>query len=500
MIKAINISGGYGNIVVKNVSLEVKKGEFLGILGPNGSGKSTLLKMLCGILEPMEGSILIDGKNIRDYSRKQLAKKMTMLPQLQRNNFSTTVREAISIGRYPHQSGFFSSWTDEDEKAVENAMIQTDVKKYEYVPMDFLSGGERQRVFIAQALAQCADLLILDEPTNHLDINHQKNLLDLIWKKVKQSSLTVISVFHDMNLASLYCDRLLLMEDGQVKEFGEPHEVLINNKIFDVYNARISTHAHPEQPKPQMTILPDIDQNETNVTVTLDQMKIKQNYIECTVKKPLKVLSSAVHNAGLGWYQTFINRTVEPTYNINNVKEEYVQFLFDEGYSPTNTVGMMTAVNIQDVVMKQYAATFGNIVIVVTAGIGNAIDVSQAYDRNLMPQINTINTWVFINGKLSDEAFVQLMMTSTEAKTKALQTEQVIDHFTNSIATGTPTDSLLIAATQQGKFFQYGGPITEVGKIVAKGVFEATVEAIRKYRKEGDLYERKEVEAIHKNR
>lgn len=485
MIKVQNISGGYGEAqVIKNVSLEVEKGEFIGILGPNGCGKSTLLKMLCGILEPKEGAIIIDDKNIQDYSRKALAKKMTLLPQLQGNNFSTTVRDAISIGRYPHQTGFFSSWSEEDEQAVENAMAQTDVKKYEYEQMDFLSGGERQRVFIAQALAQCADLLILDEPTNHLDIAHQKNILDLIWNKVKQTSLTVISVFHDINLASLYCDRLLLMENGQVKEFGEPHEVLINNKIYEVYNARISTQAHPEQPKPQMTILPDI-YTKGEATISVDQIKIKEHYIECTVKKPLKVLSSAVHNAGLGWYQSFINRTVEPTYNINNVKEEYVQFLLKEGYSPTNTVGMMTAVDVHNAVIKQYDATFGNVIIVVTAGIGNAIDVSQAFERNFLQQVNTINTWVLIDGKLSDEAFVQLMMTSTEAKTKALQIEKVMDYYTNTIATGTPTDSLLIAATQDGQQMQYGGPITEVGKVVAKGVYEATIEAIQKYRKEG---------------
>lgn len=485
MITVKNISGGYDTIVVKNVSLEVKKGEFVGILGPNGCGKSTFLKMICGILQPKEGSVIIDGKNIRDYSKKELAKKMTMLPQLQSFQFSTTVKDAVSIGRYPHQSRFFSSWTEEDEQMVVNAMVQTGVKKYEHAQMDTLSGGERQRVFIAQALAQCADLLILDEPTNHLDITHQKNILDLVWKKVKQSNLTVISVFHDINLASLYCDRLLLMENGQVKELGEPHEVLISSKIYDVYNARVSTQAHPEQPKPQMTILPDIEQNDDTESITVEQIHINKHYIECTVKKPLKVLSSAVHNAGLGWYQTFINRTVEPTYNINNVKEEFVQFLIHEGFSPTNTVGMMTAVDVQNAVIKEYHAAFGKIIIVVTAGIGNAIDVSKAFERNLNHSINTINTWVFIDGKLSDEAFVQLMMTSTEAKTKALQTEHVIDRITNTIATGTPTDSLLIAATQKGDYMQYGGPITEVGKIVAKGVFEATVEAIQKFRKEG---------------
>lgn len=485
MIQVKNISGGYGDsLIVKDVSFEVKKGEFIGILGPNGCGKSTLLKIISGIIPKKSGTVILDGKNIEEYSSKALAKKMAMLPQLQENQFSTTVREAVSIGRFPHQKGFFSSWSQEDEQAVEEAMIQTGVEKYEDAHMEFLSGGERQRVYIAQSLAQCSELLILDEPTNHLDILHQKNILDLLWKKVRESSLTVISVFHDINLASLYCDRLLLLEKGEVKEYGEPHEVIIHHKIHDVYQARISTQAHPEQPKPQMTILPDIHAN-VGESITAEQIQVNNEYIEYTAEKPLKVLSSAVHNAGFGWYQSFINRTVEPTYNINNVKVEYIQYLLDKGFSPTNTVGMMTAIESNQVVIKQYTATFGKVIIVVTAGIGNAIDVSRPYEREFLPIVNTINTWVLINGKLSNEAFVQLMMTATEAKAKALQHEQVVDKFTNTIATGTPTDSLLVAATQQGELMQYGGPITEVGKVVAKGVFEATVEGIKKHREEG---------------
>ncbi|MFP3917564.1 adenosylcobinamide amidohydrolase [Lysinibacillus telephonicus] len=484
MLKANNISGGYDTTpILKNISFSVSKGKFLGILGPNGCGKSTLLKIISGLLKPTSGNVLIDEVDINKYTSRQLAQKMTVLPQLHTAAFSSTVRETVSIGRYPHQSGFFSSWSNEDEHSVMKAMEQTAVKKFEHTFIEYLSGGEKQRVFIAQALAQSSDLLLLDEPTNHLDIAHQKQILDMIRKEVTDNGLTVVSVFHDINLASLYCDELLLMEKGTVRAFGEPHEVLIEHQIKDVYEARISLQAHPEQPKPQMTILPDVKKEASEKKVLRDHIKIKEEYVELKLNFPLRVLSSAVHNAGLGWYSNFINRTVKADYNIDKVKEEFLQYLLDEGFSPTNTVGMMTAVDTKNAVIKQYNASFGDVFVIVTAGIGNAIDVSQAYKHEDSLHIGTINTWVVINGKLSDEAFVQAMMTATEAKTKALQQEKVYDFRSNSIATSTPTDSLLVAATQQGPLMQYGGPITDVGKVIGRGVFEATKEAIQIYRK-----------------
>lgn len=487
MLKVQNISGGYSSTpILSNISFEVEKGKMLGILGPNGCGKSTLLKVISGIMKPSTGTVYVDGKEIKDYSPKQLAKKMTVLPQLHATAFSNTVRDTVSLGRYPHQSGFFSSWKTEDEKAVVNAMEQTGVRKFEKAQLEYLSGGEQQRVFIAQALAQCSSLLLLDEPTNHLDIAHQKQILDMIRKEVTDHDLTVVSVFHDINLASLYCDEILLMEDGKVRAKGVPHEVLSDDQIMDVYQARISMQAHPEQPKPQMTILPDLNELAKEKVITVENIKITDEYVECKSAFPLRVLSSAVHNAGLGWYSNFINRTVQQDYNIYQVKEEFLQYLIEEGFSPTNTVGMMTAVHTKNAIVKQYEAPFGSVIVMVTAGIGNAIDVSRSYDRDNKNHVGTINTWVIINGKLSDEAFVQGMMTATEAKTKALHHEKVYDTISNTMATGTPTDSLLIAATQHGEYMQYGGPITEVGKVIGRGVFEATVEAIQIYRK-GEL-------------
>ena len=188
MLKVEHITGGYGHEpVVKDVSFDVGKGNVLGVLGPNGSGKSTLLKLISGIIEPTAGNVFINERLMTSYSTKDLAKKMAVLPQLHANAFSNSVYDTVSLGRYPHQKGFFSTWSTEDEQAVETAMKQTGVLQYRETMMEFLSGGEQQRVFIAQALAQCSQVLLLDEPTNHLDISHQKQLLDMIRKEATES-------------------------------------------------------------------------------------------------------------------------------------------------------------------------------------------------------------------------------------------------------------------------------------------------------------------------
>lgn len=483
MIVVEHLSGGYEDIpIVKDISFTVEKGKILGILGPNGSGKSTLLKVMSGILPATAGTISIDGQNILSYNARALAKKMAVLPQLHANAFSNSVREAISLGRYPHQTGFFSSWSTQDEQAVQHAMLQTGVKRYEHTPMEFLSGGEQQRVFVAQALAQAAEILLLDEPTNHLDIAHQRQILDMVRKEALECGLTVVMVLHDMNLASLYCDELLLMESGQVRAMGVPHEVLIASQIEDVYQARVTTYAHPEIPKPQITMMPAAINYQQRAVITKEHFTITEQYIKLQAELPLKTVSSAVHNPGIGWHNCLLNRSVPGDYVISDVKSEVSDFLKRENFSPTNTVVMLTAVPTALVAINEFSAPFGSIIVAVTAGVGNAVDVSRVHERQDEPYIGTINTWVIINGCLSEEAFFQALMTATEAKTKALQSENIRDERSGTIATGTATDSLLIAATQKGEEMLYGGPITEVGKMIAKGVYETTVQAIRNYK------------------
>ena len=482
MLTVNNLTGGYSDKpIIKNMTFHVEKGKILGILGPNGSGKSTLLKMISGIIRPTSGQVMIDNQPIESYDVKELAKKMAVLPQLHASTFSNSVYDAVSLGRYPHQSGFFSTWSKHDEQMVQQAMEATGVARYQQHSLQLLSGGEQQRVFIAQALAQDAELLLLDEPTNHLDIAHQKQILDMIRLQVEQNNLTVVSIFHDINLASLYCDELLLLENGEVRAFGMPHEVVLQEQIEQVYQARVSTYPHPELPKPQITMLPTNEIERDLAQICLEDFHITKDYILYSSKSPLKVISSAVHNAGIGWYENFLNRSIAPDYRIEQLKEETTEFLLEHQFSPTNSVVMLTAVETDCVEIQRFIAGELEIFVMATAGVGNAVDVTKTHLRKENPYIGTINTWIFINGKLTDEAFIQAMITATEAKTKALADQQVVDPFTGTIATSTATDSLLIAATQHGKNMTYAGPITEVGKLIGRGVFETTVQAIKKY-------------------
>ena len=484
MLKIEGLSGGYDNkTIVKNVSLEVEKGEMLGILGPNGSGKSTLLKLMSGILPIESGDVFIDGKSLKSYTSKELAKKMAVLPQLHSHAFSHTVKDTVSLGRYPHQSRWFSSWSKEDEAAVVEAMRLTAIEKYEQHQLDLLSGGEQQRVFVSQALAQQAPILLLDEPTNHLDIAHQKQLLDTIKTQAVNRGITVISIFHDINLAAIYCDRLLLMEQGEIKAIGEPNKVVTKSQIESVYKARVSTNPHPEQPKPQITILPDVNEKKEEKLISKANLTVSEDLVVFQSDNQLKTWSSAVINAGSGWYRNFVNRRVDASYSCDNVQQEMLEYLNDRGFAEADTVGMMTAVRTTDAVIKEYDTPFGSLVIMVTAGVGNAVDVTRAHEVEILPAIGTINTWIIINGELSEEAFIQSVITATEAKTKALASEEIKDSRTETIATGTSTDSVLVAATQQGKHIPYAGPITEVGKKIGLGVYECTVEAIQVYKK-----------------
>lgn len=484
MLRVNQLSGGYdGKEIVKNVSFNVEKGEVLGILGPNGSGKSTLLKLISGILTPTSGSVAIDGKPSTAFSAKAFARQVAVLPQLHAHAFSHSVRETVELGRYPHQSGLFSSWSTEDEHAVKVAMDSTAITRYEKQSIELLSGGEQQRVFVAQAIAQEAPILLLDEPTNHLDIAHQQQLLDMIQKEAVEKGLTVLSVFHDINLASLYCDRLLLMDDGAVAHIGYPQDVVSEQAIDKVYHASVKTQAHPERPKPQITLMP------TDVTRESDRIVMKEDFIVTDkqvvlhTEKPLKTVSSAVHNAGIGWYKSFVNRRVDKDYHVEDVQAEMADYLKDNDFSLSETVGMMTAAFTETVEIETFEAPFGSVLIAVTAGLGNAVDVAEVSKRSDDFTVGTVNTWVIVNGYLREEAFIQAMVTATEAKVKAFQTEQVKDVISDTIATGTSTDSILVAATQKGEELPYAGPITPLGKRIAEGVYTCTVRAIQTYKK-----------------
>ena len=281
--------GGYGNeTVLSDISLNIQKGELFGVLGPNGSGKTTLLKMISGVLPFQQGTILLKGQPLQAYSPKQLAKVIAVLSQHTHEAFSYTVRETVSLGRYAHQKGLFKEWSHRDEEMVQKVMNWTGINTFQDHPIQLLSGGERQRVFLAQALAQEPEILLLDEPTNHLDLSYQKELLDLLKRWTREQGLTVVSIFHDLNLAGLYCDRLLLLEKGQMIRYDSPNEVLIQDTIQAVYKTKVLKHPHPKVPAPQMALVPEIDSFE------MEEEKVTK---ECLVVQDEVVVLTLTHSS-----------------------------------------------------------------------------------------------------------------------------------------------------------------------------------------------------------
>lgn len=484
MLSVQHVSGGYsGEAVVKDVSFEVKKGELFGILGPNGSGKTTLLKMLSGILPIQQGEIYIGGNRLKSYSPKQLAQKVAVLSQHSTGAFSYTVKETVSLGRYAHQKGLFQTWSQADETVVQRVMKQIGVSSFQDKNIQELSGGEKQRVFLAQALAQEPEILLLDEPTNHLDLSYQKELLDLLKQWTTQNGLTVISIFHDLNLAGLYCDRLLLLEKGIIKINHIPNEVLREETIRAVYKTNIQKHPHPKIAAPQMVLLPEMNRTVPSIEINESMLHQSAEFICLKSPIPLRTMSSGVIGAGTGWQHTFVNRHVHKDYDCSNHRAEMAAFLLTNGFEPSETVGMMTAVILEDVVYDLYKADGFSVFAVVTAGVGNAVDASKSELHTLGMVPGTINTWIFVNGELSEEAFIQSIMTATEVKVKAVNELKVIDQVTGTMATGTSTDSILIAATQTGRELDYAGTITPLGKLISKAVYQCTIEAIQKSRK-----------------
>lgn len=240
--------------VLKDVSFEVDKGDFIGIIGPNGSGKTTLLKVIDGILTPREGEIWINGALTQTLKRENLAKIIAVVPQESLMIFPFTVHEIVLMGRAPH----LGKWRFEGEtdfRIAHHAMEMTDTLSLMNRGMNALSGGERQRVLIARALAQQPQIMLLDEPTAFLDIKHQVDFFDLIKTLNKNQALTVIAVTHDINLASLYCDRIILLHNGNIHCMGSPEEVISESSIKDVYETNVAVDRNPVTGKPRVTPL-----------------------------------------------------------------------------------------------------------------------------------------------------------------------------------------------------------------------------------------------------
>jgi iron complex transport system ATP-binding protein len=256
LFKAEHVSGGYHEeTIVHDVSFEIARGDFLGIIGPNGSGKSTLLRLLTRVLPLERGDVELNGEKISRMSVRELAKKVAFVPQDTFIHFPFRVEEIVLMGRIPHLKRLQFE-TQKDFLIAENAMTLTDVLPLRRKEIDELSAGERQRVIIAKALTQEPVLLFLDEPTSHLDIGHQVRVLDLLKRLNREKQLTVVIVLHDLNLASEYCDRILLLNEGRVFKEGRPEEVLTYANIEAVYKTVVVVNKNPISSKPYVLLVP----------------------------------------------------------------------------------------------------------------------------------------------------------------------------------------------------------------------------------------------------
>ena len=255
LLDVSNLSGGYGSkMVIKDVSFDVEKGQFLGIIGPNGSGKSTLLRLMSRALPPQKGKITFEDIDITKIQLKEFCRKVAFVPQDTLINFSFSVWEIVLMGRVPHLKRLQFE-TKKDFEIAEKALLLTSSSELKERDINQLSAGERQRVIIAKALAQEPALLFLDEPTSHLDIGYQIQILDLLKTLNRNKGLTIIMVLHDLNLASEYCDKLILLNKGKIFKAGTPREVLTYQSIEAVYKTVVVVNENPISSKPYVLLI-----------------------------------------------------------------------------------------------------------------------------------------------------------------------------------------------------------------------------------------------------
>lgn len=224
--------------VLEDICLEINGGQFIGVLGPNGSGKTTLLNNINRWLKPQKGMIFIEGQNIENMSTKILAQNVATVPQETSLDLGFTVEEIVMMGRNPYLR-IFERESSEDLAVVESSMKSVGIWELKDRLIGELSGGEKQRVLIARALAQQPKVLLLDEPISHLDINYKWEILELLRKLSRNLEIIVIAALHDINLASIFCDKLVLLKNGKIFKVGSPHEVLTEENLKEVFNVNL---------------------------------------------------------------------------------------------------------------------------------------------------------------------------------------------------------------------------------------------------------------------
>lgn len=241
-------------LIVNGVSLGIKEGEFVGLVGPNGCGKSTLLKSIYKVYKPDSGAAYIDGKNIAEMSSRDTALEMSVMQQENNVEFDMSVYDMVMLGRFAHQKMFGGYDKIKERQIVLDYIKEVGLEGYEDRSFLSLSGGEKQRTLVARALVQKAELIILDEPTNHLDIGYQYQIMNIL----KRQKLTVFSSIHDLNVASCYCDRIILLKKGKIVDVGTPEEVFVPYKIRQLFGIDTQITVNKVTGKPNIIFIPEL--------------------------------------------------------------------------------------------------------------------------------------------------------------------------------------------------------------------------------------------------
>ncbi len=246
MLNVKSLSVNYGGLLaLQDISMQVASGELVAIIGPNGAGKSTLIKAASGLLHPAAGQVLYDGKEVTSLSEQARARLISVVPQAANLGGAFTVQQTVELGRTAFM-GWLGMIGQEDKRLVENALEQTGLADFAERRVAELSGGEQQRVLVARALAQNAPVMLLDEPTNHLDLQHQAHLLRLVRSLARDNNLAVLMALHDLNLVSLYADRVALIVEGKMHAIGEPKKVLTTANIEQAYHTSVDVFVYPK--------------------------------------------------------------------------------------------------------------------------------------------------------------------------------------------------------------------------------------------------------------
>lgn len=255
MIHVQGVGKSYGRqTVLQGIDWQVERGDFWGIIGPNGSGKTTLLNVLSGVESTEAGEIALAGKPLASYKRKELSKKLAVLQQDGLPPMAFPVRQVLEMGRFPFQNWRGKEAGDGAEGLLNEIIHRLDLQGLENKPLQVLSGGQRQRVALGKVMAQQPEIVLLDEPTTYLDIRYQMQFMELVSSWQRAEHLTVIAVMHDLNLAALYCDKLLALQDGKVVAQGEPSEIITPEIVKSLFEVDSYSVIHPDRGVPQLLL------------------------------------------------------------------------------------------------------------------------------------------------------------------------------------------------------------------------------------------------------